>query len=82
MSNLCATAGSSVFIGQAKASQSVRSFFAADFDGFRAGRRFGWLENDRRSSVDESSEITFDAIAERRTKEAEGRAQTPAIWTW
>jgi hypothetical protein len=69
MSSIFATAGSQVYIGQAKASQSA-PFVAADFDG-QSWVPIGWLESIGEFG-DESAEITFDAIGEGRTQKLKG----------
>lgn len=69
MSSIFATAGSRVYIGQAKASQST-PFVEADFSG-QSWVEIGWLESIGEFG-DESAEITFDAIGEGRTQKLKG----------
>lgn len=64
-----ATAGSRIFIGQAKAQQSA-DFVEADFDG-QSWVEISWVESIG-AFGDESSEITFDAIGEGRTIKLKG----------
>lgn len=69
MSSIFATAGSQVFIGQAKDPQSA-DFVLADFAG-QSWVEIGWLESIGEFG-DESAEITFDAIGEGRTQKLKG----------
>lgn len=69
MSQLFATMGTDVYIGQVKASQST-PFVAGDFAG-QSWTPIGWLESIGEFG-DESSEITFDAIGEGRTQKLKG----------
>lgn len=64
-----ATAGSKVYIGQAKAAQTA-DFVAADFNG-QSWVEIGWLDNIG-AFGDESSEVTFDAIGKNRTQKLKG----------
>ena len=67
--SIFATAGTHVYIGQAKPPQST-PFVAADFDG-QSWVEIGWLESIGEFG-DESAEITFDAIGEGRTQKLKG----------
>lgn len=64
-----ATAGASISIGHAQASKSA-AFVAADFNG-QSWVQIAWAENIG-AFGDESSEVTFDAIAEGRTQKLKG----------
>lgn len=64
-----ATAGAAVYIGNPLPAKST-PFVLADFAG-QSWVRIGWLENIG-AFGDESSEITFDAIAENRTQKLKG----------
>ena len=67
--SIFATAGTTVSIGQVKASQSD-PFVLADFAG-QSWVEINWLETIGEFG-DESSEITFDAIGENRTQKLKG----------
>lgn len=64
-----ATAGAKLFIGQSLAAKST-PFVLADFNA-QSWTSVGWLET-LGAFGDESSEVTFDAIAENRTQKLKG----------
>jgi hypothetical protein len=68
MAGIFATAGSKIFIGQSKPSQSA-DFVVADFGD--SWTEILWVESIG-AFGDESTEITFDAIGEGRTQKLKG----------